>query len=93
VGVAAKALTFIRAAGIEPDFYIDEAALKVGLTIPGTSRPIEPLQNAGAIASDTTFLIGAWNFAEELMRKIRNVCDGDVTPKFIVYFPKLVEIG
>lgn len=93
VGVAAKALTFIRAAGIEPDFYIDEAALKVGLTIPGTSHPIEPLQNAGAIASDTTFLIGAWNFAEELMRKIRNVCDGGVTPKFIVYFPKLVEIG
>ncbi|CCB66376.1 class I SAM-dependent methyltransferase [Hyphomicrobium sp. MC1] len=92
VGVAAKALTFIRAAGIEPDVYLDEAALKVGLTIPGTSRPIEPLQNAGAMATDTTFLIGAWNFADELMRKIRNV-SGSTTPKFIIYFPTLTEIG
>jgi len=92
VGVAAKALTFVRAAGIEPDAYLDEAALKVGLTIPGTTRAIEPLQNAGEMASDTTFLIGAWNFADELMRKITNV-SGSTTPKFIVYFPKLVEIG
>jgi SAM-dependent methyltransferase len=92
VGVAAKAMTFIRAAGIEPDIYLDEAALKVGLIIPGTALPIEPLQKAGEMAGDTTFLIGAWNFADELMKKIRNV-SGKITPKFIVYFPKLVEIG
>jgi hypothetical protein len=92
VGVAAKALTFIRAAGIEPDVYLDEAALKIGLTIPGTARPIEPLQNAGAMAGDTTFLIGAWNFADELMRKIRSV-SGRAEPKFIIYFPTLTEIG
>jgi hypothetical protein len=91
VGVAAKAMTFIRAAGIEPDTYLDEAALKVGLIIPGTALPIEPLQKAGEMAGDTTFLIGAWNFADELMKKIRNV-SGKITPKFIVYFPKLVEI-
>lgn len=92
VGVAAKALTFIRAAGIVPDVYLDEAPLKVGLTIPGTSRPIESLKKAADIAGDTTFLIGAWNFADELIQKIRRLSDSD-TPKFVVYFPKLLEIG
>ncbi|MFA5956424.1 class I SAM-dependent methyltransferase [Hyphomicrobium sp.] len=92
VGVAAKALTFIRAARILPDIYLDEAPLKVGLTIPGTSRPIEPLHKAADIAADTTFLIGAWNFADELMQKITKL-SGDTSPKFVVYFPKLVEIG
>ena len=92
VGVAAKALTFIRAAGIVPDVYLDEAPLKVGLTIPGTSRPIEPLKKASEITGDTTLLIGAWNFADELIQKIRRLSDSD-TPKFVVYFPKLLEIG
>jgi SAM-dependent methyltransferase len=92
VGVAAKALTFIRAAGITPDMYLDEAQLKVGRVVPGTGLAIEPLAKAGGIASDTTFLIGAWNFADELMKKIRGMNDRS-TPKFILYFPKLIEIG
>jgi hypothetical protein len=92
VGVAAKALTFIRAAGISPDMYIDEAALKVGLIVPVTRLEIEPLQKAAGIVGDTTFLIGAWNFAEELMRKIRAL-NASSSPKFVMYFPKLTEIG
>lgn len=92
VGVAAKALTFIRAAGINPDMYIDEAALKVGLMVPGTQQRIEPLQKAAGMAEDTTFLIGAWNFAEELMRKIKAL-NTSSSPKFVMYFPKLIEIG
>jgi 2-polyprenyl-3-methyl-5-hydroxy-6-metoxy-1,4-benzoquinol methylase len=92
VGVAAKALTFIRAAGITPDAYLDEAALKVGLIIPGTDQTIEPLTNAAGMAHNTTFLIGAWNFADELMRKIRAL-NAQSTPKFVLYFPKLLEIG
>jgi SAM-dependent methyltransferase len=92
VGVAAKALTFIRAAGIHPDMYIDEAALKVGLMVPGTQQRIEPLQKAAGMAENTTFLIGAWNFAEELMRKIKGL-NTSSSPKFVMYFPKLTEIG
>ena len=92
VGVAAKALTFVRAAGIAPDVYLDEAALKVGLTIPGTQHAIQPFSKAAEIAADTTFLIGAWNFADELIRKIRQQ-SGNASPKFIVYFPTLREIG
>jgi SAM-dependent methyltransferase len=92
VGVAAKALTFVRAAGIVPDIYLDEAPLKVGLTIPGTDHAIEPLKKAADIAGDTTFLIGAWNFADELIQKIRRLSTS-ASPKFVIYFPKLVEIG
>jgi hypothetical protein len=92
VGVAAKALTFIRAAGIEPDMYIDEAPLKVGLTVPGTGRVIEPMYRAAGLAGNTTFLIGAWNFADELMRKIKALNAG-ASPKFLIYFPTISEIG
>lgn len=92
VGVAAKALTFIRAAGIVPDRYIDEAPLKVGRVIPGTPHAIEPLAKAAGSAGDTTFLIGAWNFADELMRKIRAL-NTDASPKFVICFPRLLEIG
>jgi SAM-dependent methyltransferase len=92
VGVAAKALTFVRAAGIVPDVYLDEAPLKVGLTIPGTPHAIEPFSKAAAIAGDTTFLIGAWNFADELIAKIRRH-SGGASPRFVIYFPKLLEIG
>jgi hypothetical protein len=44
------------------------------------------------MAHNTTFLIGAWNFADELMRKIRAL-NAQSTPKFVLYFPKLLEIG
>ena len=47
---------------------------------------------AADIAGDTTFLIGAWNFADELMQKIRKLSDG-AKPKFVIYFPQLQEIG
>ncbi len=92
VGVAAKALTFVRAAGIAPDMYIDEAPLKVGLTVPGTGRVIEPLDRVAGLAGSTTFLIGAWNFADELMRKIKALNAG-ASPKFLIYFPTIAEIG
>jgi hypothetical protein len=60
--------------------------------VPGTQQRIEPLQKAAGMADDTTFLIGAWNFAEELMRKIKAL-NTSSSPKFVMYFPKLIEIG
>jgi SAM-dependent methyltransferase len=92
VGVAAKALTFIRAAGIAPDVYLDEAALKVGAIIPATPGPIEPFEAASKLPTDTLYLIGAWNFADELMRKIRAFA-AHPDPRFVIYFPTLREIG
>ncbi len=91
VGVAAKALTFIRAAGIAPDVYLDEAALKVGRLVPGASAPIAPLSTIAAGTRDTVFLIGAWNFADELISKIRSF-DLPFEATFLIHFPQLREV-
>jgi SAM-dependent methyltransferase len=91
VGVAAKALTFIRAAGIAPDLYLDEAPLKIGRFVPGANVPIAPLASVASLTRDTVFVIGAWNFAEELKRKIAS-CKLGFRPRFLVYFPQLQEI-
>jgi 2-polyprenyl-3-methyl-5-hydroxy-6-metoxy-1,4-benzoquinol methylase len=92
VGVAAKALTFVRAAGIEPDLYLDEAPLKIGRVVPGARSLIEPLSCVAAIARRSVFLIGAWNFADELIGKVRsfNPASGST---FLVHFPELREIA
>jgi len=92
VGVAAKALTFIRAAGIEPDIYLDEAPLKLGLVVPGTPHAIQPLERATDLSDDTLFLIGAWNFADELKRKLHALRPGSLS-KLLVCFPSLKEIA
>ena len=92
VGVAAKALTFIRAARIDPDIYLDEATLKLGLVVPGTPHAIQPLEKATKLSDDTLFLIGAWNFADELIRKLYALRPGSVS-KLLVCFPSVKEIG
>ena len=92
VGVAAKALTFIRAAGITPDLYLDEAPLKIGRLVPGADKAIEPLAASEQLTRDTVFLIGAWNFADELIGKIKTLRP-QLGSTFLVHFPQLREIG
>ena len=91
-GVAAKALTFIKAAGIQPDYYLDEAPLKIGRFVPGSACAIQPLNEAAALPEDTLFMIGAWNFAEGLSAKVRALRPGLAT-KFLVCLPELREFG
>lgn len=90
VGVAAKALTFINAADIKPDLYLDEAALKLGRFVPGADRAIEPLDAARDLSDDSLFLIGAWNFADGLAGKIRAQRVG-APSRFLVCFPEIRE--
>ena len=42
VGAAAKAMTVINASGVKPDFFLDEALLKIGKIAPGVGVVIEP---------------------------------------------------
>jgi len=91
-GVAAKALTFIRAAGIAPDLYLDEAPLKIGRLVPGAEVPIAPLASIGRLQRDTVFLIGAWNFADELMGKIRGIEHG-FKATFLIHYPQFKEVS
>jgi hypothetical protein len=91
-GVAAKALTFIRAAGIAPDIYLDEAPLKIGRLVPGAAAPIAPLSAISSLRQDTLFLIGAWNFADELMHKIRAI-ERRFEATFLIHYPRLQEVS
>jgi SAM-dependent methyltransferase len=90
VGVAAKAMTFLGAANVKPDLYFDEAVLKCGRFVPGSSEPIRPFSEIAAVKNKTVFLIGAWNFAAEIKNKLRNIgLSGD--HRVVTYFPSLVE--
>ncbi len=91
VGVAAKALTFIRALGVRPVAFFDEAELKVGRYVPGYDVPIRRLEEISALDHDTVFVIGAWNFADELIRKITEL-PLRIAPRFLTYYPRLREI-
>jgi SAM-dependent methyltransferase len=91
-GVAAKALTFVRAAGIAPDLYLDEAPLKIGRLVPGSYTPIAPLTDITRLRRDTVFLIGAWNFADELIRKIRGIEHG-FKATFLIHYPHIREVA
>lgn len=90
VGVAAKALTFVRAAKLKPNVLIDEAKLKIGRVAPGMTGQIEPMEHVDALPDDTLFVLGAWNFADELSRKVRSQRAGKPS-RFLTYFPDTHE--
>lgn len=86
VGAAAKAITFVRAAGIALDLAFDEAPDKIGLFIPGLGLQIKDLAEIKDLVGPTLFVLTAWNFATELERKVRahaTQCE----PEFLTYFP------
>jgi SAM-dependent methyltransferase len=87
VGAAAKAMTVVNAAKVTPDYFFDEAELKVGRFPPGLSIAISPLVDCINIKRKTLFVLTAWNFKDELKTKIRllGMPDGSV---FYVYFPQ-----
>jgi 2-polyprenyl-3-methyl-5-hydroxy-6-metoxy-1,4-benzoquinol methylase len=95
IGVAAKAMTFIGAAELEFDLYLDEAELKVGRFIPGATTPIQPFASVCEISGKTVFFIGAWNFATEIKRKVEETLGGNDNSQkhiFISAFPELGEV-
>lgn len=92
IGVAAKAMTFIVAAGITPDYFLDESALKCGRFVPGSSKAIQPLRNAAELDENTVFIIGAWNFTEQLAGKVRALRPTR-NNRFVVFFPEIKEFS
>lgn len=89
-GVAAKSMTFIRAAAISPDAYLDEADLKIGRYVPGTGKAVGPLARAGELPDQALFMIGAWNFADEISTKVASLRPDRAT-RFITAFPEFKE--
>lgn len=90
VGVAAKALTFVHAAKLDPDAYFDEAPMKIGRYVPGARTPIAPLGDLHLLTRPFVLLLGAWNFADELIAKIEAL-NLPVRHRFLVYLPEVRE--
>lgn len=88
VGVAAKALTFVQAARLEPDLYFDEAPMKIGRYVPGARTPIAPLDDIRLLTRPFILLLGAWNFADELIGKIEALKPA-AGHRFLAYLPEV----
>ena len=87
-GAAAKGMTLLNAGNIYLDAVVDDNPLKQGLYCPGTTIPVVSIEYIKQIPMDTKiiFVPLAWNFYEEIVRKIRAVRNNS-TDGFVRYFP------
>lgn len=88
-GAAAKGNTLINFGKLKLDFIIDDNPLKQGLYAPGSNIPVVAIDELdkhkdGKIA----FVPLAWNFFEEISRKIKTKRDKE-EDLFIKYFPTI----
>jgi SAM-dependent methyltransferase len=86
VGAAAKAITLLNAAKVQPDHLLDEAPLKIGLYAPGCNTLVEPLTAVELWDQPTLFILSAWNFRIELAEKLAKIGVPEGS-KFYSYFP------
>lgn len=91
VGAAAKAITFLQVANLDVDRVFDEAPLKVGRYILGTDLQIEALTNVSEITVPTLYIIGAWNFKDEIVTKLNDLrnCSHPGGDIYTCYFPRV----
>jgi SAM-dependent methyltransferase len=87
-GASAKGNTVLNACGLgagELEFCSDTTDLKQGKVLPGTHIPVCTPEYSKAHRPDY-YLLLAWNYAEEILRKERAFLDGG--GRFIVPIPK-----
>ena len=92
-GAAAKGQTLICYGNIELDYIIDENELKIGTYSPKLDIPIVSLNHFEQDTSKNILIIVlAWNFADEIIRKIQNSKNFEnKNIKFVKkYFPNIV---
>lgn len=91
-GASAKAATYIGAAGIDAPAVVacaDSTPEKQGKYLPGTSIPIRS-EGEAITARPDYFLITAWNFRDEIIRKVRAA--GNDHSGFAVPFPEVFVV-
>uniref|UniRef100_A0A6C0ACW0 C-methyltransferase domain-containing protein n=1 Tax=viral metagenome TaxID=1070528 RepID=A0A6C0ACW0_9ZZZZ len=91
-GAAAKAMTVLCFGNIDLDYIIDENELKIGLLSPKMNIPVVNLKHFEE-DKDEDFLVVclAWNFADEIIRKINKTKENKKCTIIRTYFP-MVEI-
>lgn len=85
-GAPAKATTLLHYFGIGSDivdFIVDDSPLKVGRFMPGNHIPIVRSEELYRESPDVVLIL-AWNFAESIIKKLR---DNGYKGQIIVPFP------
>lgn len=89
-GAAAKAMTFLNFCGLQLDCIIDDNPLKVGKLTPGMNIPVVDPPTILLSLHKILFVILAWNFAPEIMTRIkttRGLLVYHDEDKFLTFFP------
>jgi len=87
-GLAAKGNTFLNYASVFPKFVFDDTPEKIGLLSPLENALVNHSEKMKSIDEKLLFIIPAWNFANEIVSKIRKL-RGSVGDHFVLYFPEL----
>lgn len=86
-GAAAKGVVVLNFAKPKIDFVIDDNPLKQGKFIPGTRQPIVGVSELEKYNDrEILFVPLAWNFYDEIVRRIKIVRDNP-NDRFLRYFP------
>jgi C-methyltransferase C-terminal domain/Putative zinc binding domain/Methyltransferase domain len=86
-GASAKGNTILNVCGLgreDIEFCIDNTPFKQGRLLPGTHIPVKPPNYAARCAPDY-YLLLAWNYAEEILRKEQEFLESG--GKFIIPIP------
>ena len=89
-GAAAKGNTFLNFADVKLDYVIDDNELKQGLYTPGTNIEIKSVELLKEYGEDDRILFVplAWNFYDEIRKRIKKVRDNK-NDRFLKYFPNI----
>ena len=89
-GAAAKGNTFLNFTDIKLDYVIDDNELKQGLYTPGTNIEIKSVELLKEYSEDDRILFVplAWNFYDEIRKRIKKVRDNK-NDRFLKYFPNI----
>lgn len=88
-GAAAKGMTLLNFGNIDLDFIIDDNPLKQGRFSPGMHIPVESIDILDECSDlNVAFVPLAWNFFDEIKRKIKTKRD-NADDVFIRYFPTI----
>jgi hypothetical protein len=92
-GAAAKAHTFFNFAHINADIVVDDNPLKQGRRSPGSGVIIQHPKCLGDIEQPIQFIVGAWNFADEIKGHISRIRPDQAGDRFLQYFPQVMNSG
>jgi hypothetical protein len=86
-GAAAKGMTVLNALEETLDLIIDDSPMKQNTYSPGKNIKISKIESLNIINKPLTILLLAWNFEDEIRRRISELKIEDV--RYIKYFPEI----